>query len=411
MSDNKVHTLKQVIEAADEDNEDEMAELFATLRQPQRLDRAISENPALLRISGPTGWSLLHVACKINLPDVVNILIRHEAELDARCHKQSTPIHIALDSGALECARLLIDNGCNVNVSDQWEVTPLLLAARLDSPIGTDLLTDLLLRRASILSTDISKQSVLHALIESCLNIELMRERLRRIRLAGGDCLMEKMDVHGYTPLLRAVAMGNCVVTTLLLEANARIDAVASNGKNILHLVAQSGTIELMETLRESLKEKHISNLDIRTPDYEQDTNAPLLWFKRHFRRPSDDIHSAWFKLGREEEIAFEDLLRTVRDATLMTEVRNLKALISRLRESKYDSVRVDLQQLRWAKLKAGITSEAETFRAIELDLRGGRIDLAIESLQDYIEVSQDMMGLSPLVEANFSVIIDECRD
>ena len=55
----------------------------------------------------------------INLQETVEILLRHQADVNARDKNWQTPLHVAAANNAVKCADYLIPLLTNVNVSDR----------------------------------------------------------------------------------------------------------------------------------------------------------------------------------------------------------------------------------------------------------------------------------------------------
>ncbi|MFH2204531.1 MAG: ankyrin repeat domain-containing protein [Elusimicrobiota bacterium] len=65
--------------------------------------------------SGKYGDTLLHVAAKNDRPEVIKILLKHGADVDARASYDATPLHHAAMNGKVDAARALLDGGANIN--------------------------------------------------------------------------------------------------------------------------------------------------------------------------------------------------------------------------------------------------------------------------------------------------------
>ena len=63
--------------------------------------------------STPTGQSLLHLATYMRLPALVEWLIRHEADMDARDKNGYTALHFAALVACTECARIMVSRGAD----------------------------------------------------------------------------------------------------------------------------------------------------------------------------------------------------------------------------------------------------------------------------------------------------------
>ncbi|KAI1504593.1 ankyrin repeat-containing domain protein [Biscogniauxia marginata] len=398
LQDDEVYWFTRIVQVGDEDDNDAGAfELFsmAKLNRSDDLDLILSEKPELVRVTNPQGDTLLHAACESNAVDTANLLLHHGAQIDARNLFQYTPLHHSIMRGANECARVLLDRGADVNAVDARGCSPLLVAAGYSRREGNDVLMSLLSAGACIRAMDNVNRTILHHLVineTAILDTDHWRETLKVVLDAGGDRLLEARDKRGTTPLLVAVTNRNHNAVRVLLDAGARTD-VNIRGSNLLHLVAQWGTAEVMEVLREA----EISDIDIRTTN--QHLYTPLRWFRCQLKRDPDYASLRRKRPGEQETKAFEELLRDVRDRVILIEVKKLEGIISKLEIREFALAKEELVQLTEAKLKAKIRWEAETFRAIELDVRANRIELAVESLWEFIEESRKRLQVSPFDE------------
>lgn len=70
----------------------------------------------------------LHSACAISNFEIVRLLIRAGANVNAKQVQDVTPLHSAAHNGQTELAKLLIDNGADVNAKMESGQTPLFMA-------------------------------------------------------------------------------------------------------------------------------------------------------------------------------------------------------------------------------------------------------------------------------------------
>lgn len=217
-----------------------------------------------------------------------------------------------------------------------------------------------------------------------------------------------KTDVR--QPLVLAIMEHNVSLISFLQKAGVGIDVVDDQGWNFLHWIADVGdswSCQLTEKLE-------LDCIDIRTTT--NIGNTPLMLYRDcvhnyydaatlgAMRRlmlvdPSDMFHDNPGEAAASKSAAFERLLRSIRDRMLIQEIKKLEAILSKIRAQALSSVRDELRRLAEGKVKAKIDHEAETFRAVELYIRMGRLELAIESIEEFIEVSRDRMRVSPFDE------------
>lgn len=62
--------------------------------------------------------TLLHIAAIENYPEIANVLIQYNADIEAKNKTGKTPFHIASENNSIDVAKILINNGANPNIED-----------------------------------------------------------------------------------------------------------------------------------------------------------------------------------------------------------------------------------------------------------------------------------------------------
>jgi ankyrin repeat protein len=187
-----------------------------------------------------TQRTAIAVAAHCGNPEIVRLLLRHEAKLNVRDYQSSTPLHlaasrghcavmevlllyddidveavdqsqqtalwVAADRGHLKAVELLLKKGARINVRANEQMTPLHTAARQ----GDKDMVDLLLRhKAHIEARDSSSMTALHHACESGQEnvVDLLLNRGANIEAPGES---------KKSPLIVAAASGHCQLVTLL---------------------------------------------------------------------------------------------------------------------------------------------------------------------------------------------------
>ena len=388
-----ISLLQYIVDIADSDNSDEFTEPFRWINCPQKLDHLLQRNAGIARATGPTGETLLHVACRFNSVQAAEILISHGLDINAQDNKHLTPLHTALYEYALDCAHILIDHGCDCSLGDYKGTTPLDIAVMSASPEATNIVQRLL--NGQTPEFNLSGDTPLHRLSVLDLKEDMVQDRLEMLLGAGCGSFMESWGILGSTPLQIAIWNGRARVVHPLIKAGARVDATDIYGRNILHAAGDNANLQVTLALHET----KIDSIDIRMRNSRGHTvlygiQRGIIWnleYPEVFPRPR-----------RKETRAFEMLLRDIRDRAIKTELNNLHDIITMINEGKTSKAQEAIGYLAQGKKRLGIECEAETFRIIGLQIRQSMCEPAIESLEEFMEVSQARVHISPFDELDF---------
>jgi uncharacterized protein len=97
-----------------------------------RIEALLREQPMLVHESSADGWSPLHLAAAFGGPEATTLLLTHGAHVHrfSRNAMHNQPLHACIALGKnLETARILVDQGADVNMEQAGGYTPLHQAA------------------------------------------------------------------------------------------------------------------------------------------------------------------------------------------------------------------------------------------------------------------------------------------
>ena len=82
--------------------------------------------------SDSDGKTALHLAAEFDYPDVIRVLVKHGAHINARGNDRETPLHTAVSRGSSLAIRVLLELGADTEINDSSERSPAYLAAHLE---------------------------------------------------------------------------------------------------------------------------------------------------------------------------------------------------------------------------------------------------------------------------------------
>lgn len=218
------------------------------------------------RIKG--SWTALHHAAVSGHRDVVELLIAKGADIDVKDEWERTPLLLAIERKKKDgVAELLITKRADVNVMGQDGDTSLLAALRNSNE-----------NLAELLITKGAEVNVLaRTPLQTNLSVIQAREPLHYAALFGFEHVTElliakgaKVDARdrrndGYTPLHEAVAQGHEEVVKILIANGADVNAKTKpwhggDGKTAMDIASEAGHADIVELLRTKGDKFGISN-------------------------------------------------------------------------------------------------------------------------------------------------------
>jgi ankyrin repeat protein len=206
----------------------------------------------------PEGTALYYAAsCGFSvLAD--HLIVTHAEDVNAECGERGSPLHAASYWGRLEVARLLLENGANVNLEDDNGKTPLVAAYRRNR---TNLeAMRLLLKHGAAADVQYDRHgSILH---DASYNGHLAVMEL----LLQHDADVNAGDGDNWKPLLWASIGKHADAVQLLLERGADINAQSSSGSTPLIHASRNGYLDVVRVLLEHGADVHGGGSNNRTP-------------------------------------------------------------------------------------------------------------------------------------------------
>ena len=193
-------------------------------------------------------WRPLHSAVCGGHKSVVEILLRHGADISSRGSAGETPLHVAASAGEPEIVKFLLSNGANISEKDNNGQTALHAAALASAAAAADK-ADKHFKCACKLAKEAAEKPLDHSKAE-CVNALLDN---------GSDPMCENHE--GLTPLALAVRAGHeDVVETLIGRKVSSLFSTAAYVK-LLEACAAGGTAKSLEIVSNAFNETDESRL------------------------------------------------------------------------------------------------------------------------------------------------------
>ncbi|XP_059159256.1 ankyrin-3-like [Physella acuta] len=189
----------------------------------------------------------LHLATHLSLTDVVKVLLKHNADVNAQDHNGDTSLMIACSYSNSELAKLLITANTNLHLKNSVGFTVLHIAIQNEL---TEVV-EMLIENKYNLKTESEKG--VNALILACLfgNDKLVENLIHK----NVDC--NHVLTNGVSPLMLASYLGHLKIVQLLLAHEANIDCFHETAcATALALASCEGNNEIVKLLCECAMSK-----------------------------------------------------------------------------------------------------------------------------------------------------------
>ncbi|XP_044728090.1 putative ankyrin repeat protein RF_0381 isoform X1 [Chrysoperla carnea] len=209
---------------------------------------------------------LLHSAAMGESPEIVELLLQHNADVNVKNRYGQTPLYKAIEYDRLEIIELLLKHKADINAEDEDRITPLFYAIQN------------------------KKLKITKLLLDNGANVKDYPELLNRAAMGESPEIVElllqhKADVNGknrcgQTPLFDAIQNNRIEITELLLKHNTDVNATDKYGKTALFLpvirdsysyltfFGGNSYVNKMRKITKLLLD-HGANVDAQTPDGE----------------------------------------------------------------------------------------------------------------------------------------------
>ncbi|KAK9304700.1 hypothetical protein QLX08_004104 [Tetragonisca angustula] len=239
----------------------------------------------------------LHLCCQWGLEQVVQTLIEHGADVNARDVEGKTPVHVAIQNQHSQIISLLLCHpSIDLNKRDKKGLTPFATALTFRNNKAAQAILERLPKAAeqydnkgrNFLHTAIQKNDMENILFLLSIQVDVnsrvhdvtQTPPLHLAAISGNEMLVRSLilagarvndtDANRNTALHAAAKAGHATIVSALLQNNINFDAVNADGDNALHVAVREGHVSVVRTLlTECTLDAEAVNLKGRNPLHE----------------------------------------------------------------------------------------------------------------------------------------------
>jgi uncharacterized protein len=202
------------------------------------------------------GLTPLHFAARQGCVDCARVLLKAGAEINAQDPNEMTPMVMALINGHYDFAVFLLDQGADPNIADETGRTPLYAA------VDDHTMPESNLPAPREIDNKLTSMDVIQALLAKGANVnaQLAKQTPYRTKVDRGA---DTMLTTGTTPLLRAAKAGDTEAMQVLLAKGADVKITTKFGITPIMAAAGLGTKEEDTTGRKKTEAEAIASIKL----------------------------------------------------------------------------------------------------------------------------------------------------
>lgn len=329
----------------------------------------------------------LHTAAALNLPEIVDYLVRTGATIDFAGSAGKTPLHAAVEAKAHDALRRLLASGAS----------PLRRTAQIETPLhiaisaGDETSVDILLAETAVQQTVNDFRTHQEGFTPLLTAVALNHAKVvKRLLALGAD--PNARDLWQRHSLFIAAELGHLEIARLLIDAGADVEKAPTSGLNnetILHRVGGKNSPEMLKILHAAGADMNVTNANGRTPLYFTISQHDLLQAE------------ALLDLGADPNIHDRQGLRPIDFATSMIRF-----------SGNPDPTMIELLLKRGAKPSPSPVPNAEQSPLLRAAARGQRniVQLLLKYGASVDDRTTDFYNATPFLLAAQSGHVDVCR-
>ena len=206
----------------------------ASLNHPAVAELLLERNQALVHARNGYGKTALHDAAERGFLEVVQLLIKHGADLMAKSNASETPLSFAAYSGSIPCVQALLDAGVPID-HDEAGVKQATYAAAANSQHS--MLQWLYDKGAVVDVRGCYNNNVLHGTVCNCADPAIIRLIMETASKQGTtQSVLNARNMHGKTPMVDAVERNRLAAVSVIIQYGPlELETADNDGRTALH--------------------------------------------------------------------------------------------------------------------------------------------------------------------------------
>ncbi|CAD5112443.1 DgyrCDS1665 [Dimorphilus gyrociliatus] len=205
------------------------------------------------------GETAVHIAASRGSVNILEILFQAQPDkklksLQSKDSSMMTPLHTAALFDKPDVIEYLIQQGADVNETNQDGMTPLLLAASKKAWKAMEMLMN---KKADLFCTDDNKRNILHLIVTNGGRPEKMCFLCCKVKVKS---LLNDQDSEGCTPLHYASRTGNFNTIAAFIDMGAFLNVKDREKQSPLHFAARYGRFHSCKRLLNVVNGMNILN-------------------------------------------------------------------------------------------------------------------------------------------------------
>ncbi|KAL8913102.1 MAG: hypothetical protein Q9171_001996 [Xanthocarpia ochracea] len=206
----------------------------ASFNHPAVVEVLLEHSQALVHAKNSHGKTALHDAAERGLLEVVQLLIKHGADLRAKSNTMETPLSYAASSGNISCVQALLDAGVPLDHHEAGVKQATYTAAAHSQHSMLQWLYD---KGAVVDVRGCHDNNALHGTVCDCADPAIIRLIMETaIKQGKTQSVLNARNVHGKPPIMDAVERNRLAAVSVILQYDPTdLEAGDNDGRTALH--------------------------------------------------------------------------------------------------------------------------------------------------------------------------------